>query len=429
MSYKKIYPNILIISNNPLSKVSNNGKTLASFFQDYPEGNIAQLYFSNNLPDVSDYKNYYRISDYDILKSFSFIKKEKKCGGTVLPISEFKINKKENSLSINKYEILRIIRELFWKSGNWNTSEFNNWLESFNPEIIFFCAGDSGFAFDIVNYIKKKYKSKLAVYITDDYILDYSNFSYIKKIRRKYILRQMKKTIEKCNLFITISNEMRNEYKKIFKRDSILAVNMTEKLKLKNNIIKDNDTINLIYAGGLHYKRYVVIGKIANAIQKYNYLNVNKKKVLLKIYSNQIPTSKMLKYLNIDGASKFCGSLCKEELVKELNRADIPVHVEAFDSKSIISTRLSISTKIPEYLSLGKPILAVGPKDISSMIYLSDCAYCINNIENIYEKLIFLMENNQLQKDISIKAMDKYYKNHRKEVVCKNLIENILKIY
>ncbi len=37
----KKYPRVLIITVNPLSTVSNNGKTYASFFKDYPKEKLA----------------------------------------------------------------------------------------------------------------------------------------------------------------------------------------------------------------------------------------------------------------------------------------------------------------------------------------------------------------------------------------------------
>ena len=57
--------NVLIISNNVLSKTSNNGKTLYSLFRGFPEGTVSQLFFSGEMPNISGY-NYYQLSDADI---------------------------------------------------------------------------------------------------------------------------------------------------------------------------------------------------------------------------------------------------------------------------------------------------------------------------------------------------------------------------
>lgn len=56
--------------------------------------------------------------------------------------------------------------------------------------------------------------------------------------------------------------------------------------------------------------------------------------------------------------------------------ADAFVHVEAFDKENRDRVRYSVSTKIIESLASGRPLLAYGPEDVTSMAYLrrNDCA-------------------------------------------------------
>jgi glycosyltransferase involved in cell wall biosynthesis len=49
------------------------------------------------------------------------------------------------------------------------------------------------------------------------------------------------------------------------------------------------------------------------------------------------------------------------------------LHVEAFDDTVRAYTRLSLSTKIPQYMSSGRPILAYGPGELASCRYIADC--------------------------------------------------------
>ena len=63
----KKYRKILIISMNPLDNKLNNGKTLVSFFKKYPKDCLAQLYFSEMLPDSNICDKYFKISDMDML--------------------------------------------------------------------------------------------------------------------------------------------------------------------------------------------------------------------------------------------------------------------------------------------------------------------------------------------------------------------------
>jgi len=184
---------------------------------------------------------------------------------------------------------------------------------------------------------------------------------------------------------------------------------MTESMKIENftSQKQDSNIINLIYAGGLHFKRYETLSLLADAIYKYN-KNSSGKKAFLSIYSTGIISNKVLNSLNIQGASEFLGGLDSNELKIKLNEADIPVHVESFDLKSIESTRLSISTKIPEYLSLGKPILAIGPEEVASMKFLTNVAYCICDKNTISNEITKLFNGKKLQEELKKKAYSTY---------------------
>lgn len=426
---KSKYPNILVISNNAFSSTNNNGKTLASFFHTYPPEKMSQIYFNREIPTDDYFENYFRITDNDIVKASLRIRKI--CGQQVFPESSDRVENNRadfTSQFISKtkhFNITRLIREVFWKSNRWKTEAFHEFLERSSPDIIFFTAGDSLFAYDIFNYVKKKYEAKTVVYITDDYILPRKTLSPFWKIRRKLVFNKMKDAIENSDLFITISSKMQKTYKKIFNKDSILAMNMSEKLGQSNPKASDSNKITFIYAGGLHYNRYKTLHLLAQALKKHNN-NSTDKKAFLEIYSTNPPEQSIKNLLNINGVSKFCGSLNQNELKDKLNLTDIPVHVESFDQKSIESTRLSISTKIPEYLSLAKPVLAIGPRNVASMEYLSGTAFCITDQEEIYKQVVELINNKELQIELARSAIEKYEQNHQKDVTVNNLINEIL---
>jgi hypothetical protein len=395
---------------------------------------MAQLYFFPELPDSDCCSNYFRITDKDVIRNFS--KKVKVCGKRIdNNCNNENIESEGFNNYINKikqYEIARLVREFIWRRFKWKTDDFAEWLDMFSPEIIFFCAGDSSFAYDIVSYIKEKYNAKLVTYITDDYILPRIKLSPFYWLRRSLIFNKLKKTINDSDLFITISKEMQDTYKNIFGKESILAVNMPESYRSSQNVLEKNgknNCIRFVYTGGLHYNRYKVLNLFGNALAKYNSNNQYSKKAFLEIYCTSEPLKKILNKINVRNGSSYCGSLNKNQLVKVLNSCDMPVHVEAFDKNSIASTRLSISTKIIEYLSLGKCIIAIGPETVSSMKYLSGIAFCIINPHEILEKLQEILSNEEKQKYFAGLALRAYKKNHSNNKTKDMLIQNIFRIY
>ena len=67
---------------------------------------------------------------------------------------------------------------------------------------------------------------------------------------------------------------------------------------------------------------------------------------------------------------KVVGSLRAEDVPRVLFDADVLVHVESFDPAARRYTRLSVSTKIPQYMAAGRAILGYGPGEGASCQYI-----------------------------------------------------------
>src|SRR5690625_3137590 len=426
--FKKKYPRVLIISNNPLSNTNNNGKTIMSFFKEYPKDKIRQLFFENSIPTGKGIDSFFRITDQNILKASR--SKDKEIGEVVstdlLPRKDSSSGREK--ISIPKNNSTRLIRELLWKNRFLNNKQLYKWLDEFKPEMIFFVAGDTGFVYDYVFKIKERFNTKLITYVTDDYILERNTFNIAWKIRQRQIYKKMKNAINISEAFYVISNEMKETYFHIFQKKGNILLNATESMKNPSNKLVSSKHINFLYAGGLHLGRDEVLSDLAQTIKKYNRTTTGKK-AKLTIFSNTPPNNDLNKKLNVNMASELKGKLPPEKLRDELNIADVLVHVESFKKKSIESTKLSISTKIPEYLSLGKPIFAIGPESISSMKYLSDCAFCVGDIKNLDKKIKFFLENKDLWKTLGEKAQAKYRLNHNQEEIVGKFIKDLKSIY
>lgn len=409
---------LLIISNSVMSKTRANGKTILSYFDVLPKNQVQQLYFSVEKPSVHGYK-YFQLSDNDILKGL--IKKENR-GRAIEPIIEKDISEFEQKPAKFRSDFFRLIREILWWN-KWKSKKLIKWLDEFNPTAVFFVGGDSCFAYSICEFVCKRYSTRLSLFITDDYIMPREKDSFYHFIRRKCVFFKMEKCINNADVFFTISTPMKEMYKKIFNKDSYLAVNMTESLKLETNN-KNTKILTLSYIGSIYYGRDEVLSIIAKAIKLFN--TNSSLKAVLKIFTTAKPTAAQSNCLFIDGASEYGGALNKEEVKYEMNNSDILVFVESFNKKEIEKTRLSLSTKVPEYMSVSKPIFAVGPSIVGSMDYLKDIALCVNDESEIEENLTLLLTSEQLRLNYGEKSYHKFEMNHNKNAVQKALINKVL---
>lgn len=425
----KTLKRILIISANPLSDASNNGKTIASFFDSYPKELIAQLYFYPTAPSSKACDNYFRISDIDMVKS-RFLG-SKQCGTYIASGREGteSLEDVEQTKRVRKNNFSRLMREFLWNE-NWKTQELEKWLDAFHPELIFFVAGDAWFSYKITFYIKKRYHTKLAVFITDDYILPRFTVSVFWWIRRNVLYGYMKKGLNMCDVFFTISPAMRKKYYEVFGVDSYTAVNMPELSVGQGRSVSQTkkDSIILVHTGSLHSNRDKTLRRLAKAIDEINSLEALGKKVVLEIYSYHDLDLRKKKKLEISGSSIWGGCLSQEELERKFQEADYLVYAESFEHKSVHNMLLSLSTKIPEYMMLKKPIIAVGSNKISAIQYLSDCACCITKKTEIRQKLYDYLKDTALQKRHVEKAYLKFLDDYDKQKKQKEFLEILQRV-
>lgn len=404
---------LLIISNNVLSETNNNGKTILSYIDCLPKNEVRQLYFSSENPQIEGYK-YFQISDKDVLKGH--IRKINR-GRSIQKITRTKNISNSNKVKRNDFTCL--LREFVWFKS-WESDALIKWLDEYDPTAVFFVGGDCLFAYNIYIYIVKRYSPKSSLYLTDDYIAPRKKKTFLSEIRRKLILNKLQESLKLSHHFFTISAPMKQAYKVLLNRNSDIIVNMTESL-YNDEYIKPEKNITIVYAGSFYYGRDDVLLDVADAVERYN-VNNNKKKVFLEVYSkDKISNNKMKNF----SFTHFNEPVNKEELIKIYNAADILLFVESFNDYQIEKTRYSLSTKVPEYLSLKKPIFAVGPSYIGSMDYLQNVAQCVFNLNDIYAKLVELLESHELQIELAESSYTKYITYNNKERMQKMFIKKV----
>jgi glycosyltransferase involved in cell wall biosynthesis len=126
-------------------------------------------------------------------------------------------------------------------------------------------------------------------------------------------------------------------------------------------------SVELVYAGGLHLDRWRSLRRVGEAVDR---LAAGFPKVRLTVHA---PAADLARY-----GGRFAGlnrvrmgrELAGDEVAAALRSADVLVHVESFETGNRQHTRYSLSTKIPQYLAAGRPVLGFGPAELASMAHL-----------------------------------------------------------
>ena len=349
---------ILLVSVNPFSEDLNNGKTYESMLSGFKSEDIAQLFFCLYYPDFNYCNNYFRITDIDILKS---LKGCKQCGAPLKFYTKISPKIKRDIFFIQnlKPRTPAFFRDILWGTKRWKTDELKKWYREFAPDMVMFVGGPYAFMSDIAIYIANDLNVPLISFYTDDYLLHSVKpglFHWFEKCR---LSRIFKKAIKKSHLNLAIGDLMAKEYSEYFGRNFYPIMNSVP-IRPYHDYPK-RDKLVISYFGGLHLNRGEMIAKLARMVGD---------RAEVRVYSFAPTVEERYKF-DSSGVI-FCGRVSGEELWDKIYESDVLLHVESDDKYLRKLTRLSVSTKIPEYLMSGRPILGYGPTEVASMRLLKD---------------------------------------------------------
>ncbi len=422
---------VLVFSHNCFSQTSNNGKTLSNIFFKFSSEELCQLYLSENeVPDFSVCKNYFQITDKEILRSFFSLKSNV---GKVVTKEIFRHQKQGNlqkKIKPTRINDLRtIIRNLLWKSARWNSDKLQEWIRDQNPSCIFFVGGNYTFSHQIARIISSESNIPLITYFTDDYIINPIYKRIIEKIYKYYLIRSFKKTVLESKLVFCIGEMMAQAYTEYFNRKFEPIMNCVESSKIKNyNQVYSSNIIRISYFGGLHLKRSKSIISFSKCLKKINDIDETLK-IEVYVYTFSEVEKKMKDEFSKNNVQlqKPVKGLDYEQAISESN---LLLHVESDDPIVKSYTKLSVSTKLPEYFISYRPVIGFGPSDVASMKLISDNDLGIVvdsklNTKGDIEKLSELLHSANQREYFANKAYKYAYSKFLKEKVSIHLYNKL----
>ena len=357
---------ILVVSHNPFSSTANNGKTLEAIFGGYGSGELCQLFFSEMTPDMEYCQNYFRLTDKDVIRNtFSL-------SGNSFSTSFSKERKVVMGKNCKRYRLKRFVqdvpflRDFLWSVGKWDIKPLFEWIENNKPELVFFVGGNNGFAHMVARKLAKRYEIPLVVYFTDDYLLSPISRNWIDSIQRKRMERFYGKTIQQARLCFAIGEKMAQTYTGYFEKPFCPIMNMVPVERMLPK--REHENVVISYFGGLHLGRWraiVKLGSVLRRLQERHAIDLE-----FNVYAQECPPD-VLSLFEEQGVA-YKGFVKSDVIKEEFAKSDILLHVESSDAYYRSLTKLSVSTKIPEYLSTGRCVLGFGPKEVASMELLSE---------------------------------------------------------
>ena len=395
-NYKRI---LIIIFDSNLTSNSATDITLRSYFREWPKDKLLILTSENtNKP----FANTIVLKSYFIEwlreKVSKFLLRENKGVDNRNLVPGAIIKSSNNRLGLNQklFAIGAAYEDMLYVSTPKRTLKA---IDNFKPEAIYTIM-DSIKTNKLAVKFSKRYNIPIVPHFMDDWISTTYTGSFWLKLARSSLTASLKKLLNRAKIGFCISQKMCDEYEYKFNKKFLPLMNIV-KLDPSKKYRNENKSVDLVftYFGGLHLNRWKSLEILSEVLEDLS--REIQKKLLLEIYTTEDNINKYYSQFR-NSIVSFKRFIDHDAAIMKMQQSDFLVHVESFDESVIKFTRLSISTKIPEYLASDTPIIAIGPSNIASIEYLRDnnCAYIITKLNRVEIKNILLAAFNGVNNEI-----------------------------
>ena len=400
---------VFVISPGSFSLSDNDGLTLSNLFQGYDKKKLAQFYIQGMSQNENVCDNYYRVTDRDALKSI--IKGAK----GAIRCSDKDFVSSVRNLESNKWlksPITMLLRNVIWQSNRWRGKQFNHWLDSFNPEVVFLEIGDNASQINIACNIASKRKIPLLIHNTEGFYFFREN--YMKKnsvfdwIIYPIFHSQLKRAFRKAMNMSSYCIYSCNKLKRVF--DSEFPESKSCVLYNKSNIddlpkYKQDNLFKISYLGNLAFNRPYALIEVADVLQKIDI------RLCIDVYG-KTEDEEVLKLFKDTKGINFHGLVPYSEVKQIIADSDILLHVE--HNSRIKSIEYGFSTKIPDSLASGRCFFVYSPLEVagSEYLYKEIPQVVAKDSKELDAKLRSILNDNDLRKRCIELEMCLAKKNH-----------------
>lgn len=424
---------ILIIADEVWNDDIHGNNVLTNWFLDFP-AEFAEIYCSPGEPLNKCCRKYFQITDSMMAKSIiGGAKAGKELNYKDYPQNDtLKKGEQENKkfytfMKKIKGNFLRLVREEIWLLGKYDIKKLKKFIRNFDPDVIFCPRMASAKLLRLEAILQRiSHKPMIAFTGDDEFSLAHICFSPFFWIRRFMIRSRMKKLIPSYSLYYTHSIQQAEEYRKVFK---IPVKNLYKCGIFDENRIhtKVNQVIKITYIGRIYVNRWKTLAMMGRVIKE---LNRDSHKIVLEVYTKDDMTKHQRELLN-DGENIILNGSCTPDEIQGIyDHSDIALHVESFDTRNMLTTRYSFSTKIIDCLASGCAVMAVCNPNQAGFDYLrkNDAALTASNEVELKKVLKSMIDDHRLIREYAKKAYCCGKQLHNKEKTQKMLYDDFTNV-
>ena len=406
------YYNILLITTKDIYlDNSSSSYTIRSFLQNWPKENVRQIVCAgfNEMHRGRVSENTYYLNSKDVCLG-SFFVKHQRTGTTTLGMTSTNITYSPGSIKLRFKQWLKASYAILPYR---RSSQLNKFIKGFKPDILYSAFMDFK-SLDLTLYVANNFGLPVLPHIMDDWLNTYLNQSEVLSFFRKIFISKVNNLFARSRIVLCISKKMCEEYRNRY--NIPIAIPLMHSVhpiakNVENYVSSSRKT--LLYCGSLYLGRDKVvkrIGEILDSLQE---------DIQLKLFIPIDQWNELKSDFSSLNSIVYGGFINQEDLHQEILSSHGLILAESFDESMLSYTGLSMSTKVPEYLSSGVPIFAIGHKNQGSIEYLANnhAAYIVNDIDNLHEVLNKFLQGDNMD-NILKNAQRLFMENHAQSKQC-----------
>lgn len=356
------YPKVLIINQQSMNKENATGITMRSLWEEWPVASMLEIYLDANEKHVTNGKKFRTFTpSLNIARKFfvgnigSKVNRSLKTNTPVLGLSKTKKYLRQCCVcAVDSFPVglSRAQAQM---------------VDEFQPEVIY-SLGASVATMQLAHKLSHRYGIPIIIHYMDNWpeYLQWEDNILLKPYAR-ILRRYMDCCLKHSRNGIAISPSMAKHYTKEFELPFEVLMNAVDEPNMQFvSTTSLENSLHFVYAGGLHLERWKALREIAEAI------NTVCENAVLDIYT---PEKDRILYESCfsEVPVVFHQAVPHEQMKDVWASGNILVHAESSSNKTLVRFfKYSISTKIPEYMATGKPILFYGPKEMGLYEYLEE---------------------------------------------------------
>lgn len=425
---------VLVFSRTPWRTDNSFGNTYSNWFAKMEDVDVAHICLADGLPfKEKNISRYYQVSERRLAKSIFYRQKVGECVDAIVP----SVVRQEKDSSFfgrivsycktHRLSLFFILRELIWKWGKVDYAGMRAFIKDFDPDVAFMPMYYAGYVDRVaLNVLKGMHVPVVLEAAIDVYTLKQISFDPFYWINRFYIRKETREITKVAKLLYVISEKQQRDYVKFFKLPIKVMYKFPDYNRMKFAYKVSGQPVKYLFTGNVGLGRWKSLNCLAKALQTIG-------GGTLDIYTATALTDRQKAALNIEGVCTLHPPISQQLVIEEQNKADVLVHVESFNIRNKLAVRYSISTKIMDYISVGRCILAIGPYNVASLEYLRDHNLAlIANEKEVVAQVQRINSNHSIIENIA-KANVSFLQNSLNEENLRNRfkmdLENIAKAY